>query len=136
MFNGLIYNYSTERLISIHSQVKGVPSNEAKVVFCSGNFWGRSIAAASASSDPSCYQGYGPFTPGFELVPYNDIPALEYALKDCQVVGFMVEPIQGEAGVIVPDQGYMSRVKEICTENNVLLICDEIQCGLGRYDYN
>lgn len=112
--------------------MKGVPDNEAKVIFCHNNFWGRSIAAASASSDPTCFQGYGPFTPGFLLVPFNDLTSLEYFLKDKTVVAFMVEPIQGEAGVIVPQEGYLSKVRELCTQNNVLLICDEIQCGLGR----
>ncbi|KAI6660513.1 Ornithine aminotransferase, mitochondrial [Oopsacas minuta] len=113
-------------------EVKGVPDNEAKVILCRGNFWGRSIAAASSSTDPSCFMGYGPFVPGFELIPFNDIPALEHALKDQHVVAFMVEPIQGEAGIIVPDKGYLSKARELCTKNNVLLICDEIQCGLGR----
>ncbi|GAA6076751.1 ornithine aminotransferase, mitochondrial, partial [Tachysurus ichikawai] len=83
-----------------------------------GNFWGRTLAAISSSTDPSSYEGFGPFMPGFELVPYNDIPALEKALQDPNVAAFMMEPIQGEAGVVVPDPGYLRKVRELCTKNN------------------
>ncbi|KAA0724813.1 Ornithine aminotransferase, mitochondrial [Triplophysa tibetana] len=98
--------------------VKGVPKYEAKIIFAMGNFWGRTMAAISSSTDPSSYDGFGPFMPGFHLVPYNDIPALEKALQDPHVAAFMVEPIQGEAGVIVPDAGYLTRVRELCTKHN------------------
>jgi ornithine--oxo-acid transaminase len=111
---------------------KGVPENKAKVIFAEGNFWGRTLAAISSSTDPSSYRGFGPYMPGFELVPYNDIPALEKALQDPHVAAFMVEPIQGEAGVVVPDEGYLSKVRALCTANNVLFIADEIQTGLAR----
>lgn len=111
---------------------KGVPENQAKVIFAIGNFWGRTMAAISSSTDPSSYKGFGPYMPGFELVPYNDIPALEKALQDKNVAAFMVEPIQGEAGVVVPDEGYLTRVRELCTRYNVLFIADEIQTGLAR----
>lgn len=111
---------------------KGVPENQAKIVFAEGNFWGRTLAAISASTDPSSYKGFGPYMPGFELVPYNNLPALEKALQDKNVAAFMVEPIQGEAGVVVPDEGYLSGVRELCTANNVLFIADEIQTGLAR----
>ncbi|KAI5606707.1 ornithine aminotransferase, mitochondrial, partial [Silurus asotus] len=112
--------------------VKGVPQNQAKIIFAEGNFWGRTLAAISSSTDPSSYEGFGPFMPGFELVPYNDVPALEKALQDPQVAAFMVEPIQGEAGVVVPDAGYLSKVRELCTKHNVLFIADEVQTGLAR----
>ncbi|XP_056626450.1 ornithine aminotransferase, mitochondrial [Triplophysa dalaica] len=112
--------------------VKGVPKYEAKIIFAMGNFWGRTMAAISSSTDPSSYDGFGPFMPGFHLVPYNDIPALEKALQDPHVAAFMVEPIQGEAGVIVPDAGYLTKVRELCTKHNVLLIADEVQTGLAR----
>ncbi|XP_067285642.1 ornithine aminotransferase, mitochondrial isoform X1 [Pseudorasbora parva] len=112
--------------------VKGVPKYEAKIVFAVGNFWGRTMAAISSSTDPSSYDGFGPFMPGFELVPYNDIPALEKALEDPNVAAFMVEPIQGEAGVVVPDAGYLTKVRELCTKHNVLFIADEVQTGLAR----
>ncbi|KAM9463077.1 ornithine aminotransferase, mitochondrial isoform 1-T2 [Clarias gariepinus] len=112
--------------------VKGVPRYQAKIVFAEGNFWGRTLAAISASTDPSSYDGFGPFMPGFELVPYNDIPALEKALQDPNVAAFMVEPIQGEAGVVIPDAGYLRKVRELCTKNNVLFIADEVQTGLAR----
>jgi len=113
-------------------KVKGIPKNKAKIIFVEGNFWGRTLAACSSSSDPDCYEDYGPFMPGFEIIPYNDLNALEIALKDDNVAGFMVEPIQGEAGVIVPDEGYLSKAYHLCKENNVLFIADEIQTGLGR----
>ncbi|KAM4623348.1 ornithine aminotransferase, mitochondrial [Polymixia lowei] len=112
--------------------VKGVPKNQAKIIFADGNFWGRTMAAISSSTDPSSYEGFGPFMPGFELVPYNDITALEKALQDPNVAAFMVEPIQGEAGVVVPDQGYLTKVRELCTKHNVLWIADEVQTGLAR----
>ncbi|XP_028990440.1 ornithine aminotransferase, mitochondrial [Betta splendens] len=112
--------------------VKGVPRNKAKIIFANGNFWGRTMAAISSSTDPSSYEGFGPYMPGFELVPYNDIPSLEKALQDPNVAAFMVEPIQGEAGVVVPDQGYLTRVRELCTKYNVLWIADEVQTGLAR----
>ncbi|XP_037400193.1 ornithine aminotransferase, mitochondrial [Pygocentrus nattereri] len=112
--------------------VKGIPKYQAKIIFAEGNFWGRTMAAISSSVDPSSYEGFGPFMPGFELVPYNDIPALEKALQDPNVAAFMVEPIQGEAGVVVPDPGYLTTVRELCTKYNVLFIADEVQTGLGR----
>ncbi len=111
---------------------KGVAENQAKIIFAEGNFWGRTLAAISSSNDPSSYKGFGPYMPGFELVPYNDIIALEKALQDKNVAAFMVEPIQGEAGVVVPDEGYLSKVRELCTTYNVLFIADEIQTGLAR----
>ncbi|XP_064817556.1 ornithine aminotransferase, mitochondrial-like isoform X3 [Oncorhynchus masou masou] len=112
--------------------VKGVPKNQAKIIFANGNFWGRTMAAISSSTDPSSYEGFGPFMPGFGLIPYNDIPALEKALQDPNVAAFMVEPIQGEAGVVVPDPGYLTAVRQLCTRNNVLFIADEVQTGLAR----
>lgn len=111
---------------------KGVPENQAKVIFAEGNFWGRTVAAISSSTDPSSYKGFGPFVPGFELVPYNDLAALEKALQDPNVAAFMVEPIQGEAGVVVPENGYLRGVRELCSRYNVLFIADEIQTGLAR----
>lgn len=113
-------------------KIKKVPSNQAKIIFCENNFWGRSIAAVSASTDPSAYENYGPFVPGFINIPYDNIEALENELKDPNVVAFMAEPIQGEAGVVVPSDGYLTKVRELCTKNNVLFIADEIQTGLGR----
>ncbi|MDD2792579.1 MAG: ornithine--oxo-acid transaminase [Sediminibacterium sp.] len=111
---------------------KGVPENKAKVIFAEGNFWGRTLAAISASTDPSSYKDFGPFMPGFDLVPYNNTVALEKAFQDPNVCAFMVEPIQGEAGVVVPDEGYLQKVRELCTKYNVLFIADEIQTGLAR----
>jgi ornithine--oxo-acid transaminase len=111
---------------------KGVPENKAKIIFAEGNFWGRTLAAISSSTDPSSYKGFGPYMPGFELVPYNNLPALEKALQDNNVAAFMVEPIQGEAGVVVPDQGYLQGVRNLCDQYNVLFIADEIQTGLCR----
>ncbi|BDQ11132.1 ornithine--oxo-acid transaminase [Sediminibacterium sp. TEGAF015] len=111
---------------------KGVPENKAKIIFAEGNFWGRTLAAISSSTDPSSYHQFGPFMPGFELVPYNDINALEKALQDANVAAFMVEPIQGEAGVVIPDEGYLTKVRALCTQYNVLFIADEIQTGLAR----
>lgn len=112
--------------------VKGIAENQAKIIFVEGNFWGRSIAAISASTDPSSYKGFGPFLPGFEIIPYNDIPALEKALQDPNVAAFMCEPIQGEAGVVVPEHGYLAKVRELCTKANVLWIADEVQTGIAR----
>lgn len=113
-------------------QVKGIPTNEAKIIFASDNFWGRSLAAISASTDPLSFEDYGPFMPGFSCVPYNDLHSLEEAIKDKNVCAFMVEPIQGEAGVVVPDEGYLKGVRDLCTKHNVLWIADEVQTGLGR----
>jgi ornithine--oxo-acid transaminase len=112
--------------------VKGVPEDRAKIVTCEGNFHGRTITIVSFSTDPSAKGGFGPFTPGFETVPYGDAEALETALADPDVVAFLVEPIQGEAGVIVPPEGYLRRARQLCDANRVLLIADEIQSGLGR----
>lgn len=111
---------------------KGVTENKAKIIFAEGNFWGRTMAAISSSTDPSSYKGFGPFMPGFELIPYNNLHALATALQDQNVAAFMVEPIQGEAGVVVPDEGYLAAVSKLCKENNVLFIADEIQTGLAR----
>ena len=113
-------------------EVKGVEQNKAKIIFAEGNFWGRTLAAVSSSTDPSSYTGFGPYMPGFEVIPYNDLKALETALQDPNVAGFMVEPIQGEAGVIVPDEGYLSGVAALCKKYNVLFIADEIQTGIAR----
>ncbi len=113
-------------------QVKGIADNQAKIIFASGNFWGRTLAAISSSTDPSSYDQFGPFMPGFEIVPYNDLPALEIALQDKNVAAFMFEPIQGEAGVVVPDEGYLTGIRNLCNEYNVLMIADEIQTGLAR----
>jgi len=111
---------------------KGIPENEAKIIFVKGNFWGRTLAAISSSDDPSSYKGFGPYMPGYNLIPYNDLNILEETLKDPNVCAFMVEPIQGEAGVIVPDKGYLRGVREICNRYNVLFIADEVQTGLAR----
>ena len=111
---------------------KGVEDNNAKVIFARNNFWGRTMAAISSSTDPSSYHQFGPYMPGFELVPFNDLVSLEKALQDPNVAAFMVEPIQGEAGVVVPDEGYLTAVRELCTQYNVLFIADEIQTGLAR----
>lgn len=111
---------------------KGIEENQARIVFAEGNFWGRTLAAISASTDPSSYKGFGPFMPGFDIVPYNDTEALEKALQNPNVAAFMVEPIQGEAGVVVPDEGYLKKVRDLCTKYQVLLIADEIQTGLAR----
>ena len=113
-------------------KVKGVPENKAKILFAENNFWGRTLAAVSSSTDPSAYNDYGPFIPGFEIVKYNDLEALEKALQDPNVAGFMVEPIQGEAGVVVPDEGYLKKAYELCKSKNVLFIADEVQTGISR----
>jgi len=113
-------------------KVKGIEANQAKIIFATGNFWGRTLAAISSSTDPSSYENFGPFMPGFELIAYNDLNALASALQDKNVAGFMFEPIQGEAGVVVPDEGYLTGVRNLCTQYNVLMIADEIQTGLAR----
>lgn len=113
-------------------EVKGIAPDRAKVVFVSGNFWGRSIAAISSSTDPSSRANFGPYLTGFEVVPYNNLAALEAAFRDKEVAAFMVEPIQGEAGVIVPDEGYLRGIRELCDRYNVLMIADEIQTGIAR----
>lgn len=112
--------------------VKGVKENEAKVIFAEGNFWGRTLAAISSSSDPSSYKGFGPYMPGYITVPYNDLAALEKEMQDKNVAAFMVEPIQGEAGVVVPHDGYLKGVRELCDKYKVLFIADEVQTGLCR----
>ncbi|CAL4176626.1 unnamed protein product, partial [Meganyctiphanes norvegica] len=111
---------------------KGIPENKAKIIFAKNNFWGRTLAAVSSSTDPTAFGDYGPFMPGFEMVPYNDLKSLEVACQDPTVAAFMVEPIQGEAGVVVPDDGYLKGIREICDRNNVLWIADEVQTGLAR----
>jgi ornithine--oxo-acid transaminase len=111
---------------------KGIPENEAKIIVCEDNFHGRTITVISMSTDPSSYKGFGPYTPGFIVVPYNNLKALEKALEDPNVAGFLVEPIQGEAGVFVPDEGYLKGAWELCKKKNVLFIADEVQTGLAR----
>jgi ornithine--oxo-acid transaminase len=111
---------------------KGIPENQAKIIFAKGNFWGRTLAAISSSDDPVSYKGFGPYMPGYELIPYNDLQALEQKLQDPTVAAFMVEPIQGEAGVVVPDEGYLAGVRALCSQHNVLFIADEVQTGIGR----
>ncbi len=113
-------------------EIKGVPENQARIIFASGNFWGRTLAAISSSTDPESKVGFGPYMPGYDIIPYNDITALEKALQDPNVAGFMVEPIQGEAGVVVPDEGYLTRVRELCSQHRVLFIADEVQTGIAR----
>lgn len=113
--------------------VKKVADNQATVLFVEGNFWGRTMAAISSSSDPSSYAGFGPYMPGFKLIPYNDLNRLEEEFKaNPNIAAFMFEPIQGEAGVVVPDEGYLSGVRALCTKYNVLMIADEVQTGLCR----
>ena len=111
---------------------KGIEKNKARIIFAKGNFWGRTLAAISSSDDPSSYEGFGPFMPGYDLIPYNDLEALETELKDFNVCAFMVEPIQGEAGVVVPDEGYLAGVRKLCNKYNVLFIADEVQTGIAR----
>jgi ornithine--oxo-acid transaminase len=113
-------------------RVKGVPENKAKVIFVEGNFWGRTLAAISSSTDPSSYKDFGPFMPGYEIIPYNDLPALEKALQDPHVAAFMFEPIQGEAGVVVPDDDYIPGARALCTKYRALMIADEVQTGIAR----
>ena len=113
-------------------EVKKVPNNCAKIIFVEGNFWGRTLGAISSSTDSSSTNGFGPFMPGYEIIPYNDLAALKDSLKDQNVVAFMVEPIQGEAGVVVPDDDYLKKAYDLCKESNVLFIADEVQTGIGR----
>uniref|UniRef100_A0A7R9W746 Ornithine aminotransferase n=1 Tax=Pseudictyota dubia TaxID=2749911 RepID=A0A7R9W746_9STRA len=114
--------------------VKGIPENQARVIFAGNNFWGRTLAAISSSNDPTAYTGFGPYMPGFSSVRYNNVAELEaeFERDGANIAAFMVEPIQGEAGVVVPDAGYMTEVKELCEKHKVLLIADEVQTGLGR----
>jgi ornithine--oxo-acid transaminase len=111
---------------------KGIKQNNAKIIACEGNFHGRTISIVSMSTDPDARNDYGPFTPGFIIIPYNDLKALENALKDPDVAGFLVEPIQGEAGVFVPDEGYLKKAYDLCKSKNVLFIADEVQTGIAR----
>lgn len=111
---------------------KGIPENEAKIIVCENNFHGRTITVVSMSTDPDARGGFGPYTPGFVTIPYNDIPALEKELQDPNVAGFLVEPIQGEAGVYVPEDGYLKKAYDLCKKNNVLFIADEVQTGIAR----
>ncbi len=111
---------------------KGIPENEAKIIVCEGNFHGRTITIISMSTDPDSYKGFGPYTPGFVKIPYNDLPALEKALEDPNVAAFLVEPIQGEAGVYVPEDGYVKKAYDMCKKKNVLFIADEVQTGIAR----
>lgn len=113
-------------------EVKGVPDGRARIVFADNNFWGRTLAAVSSSSDPDTFTHFGPYMPGFDRIPYNDLDALEAAISDPDTAAFMVEPIQGEAGVIIPDAGYLQGVRALCSKYHVLFIADEIQTGLGR----
>lgn len=111
---------------------KGIPEHEAKIIICEGNFHGRTITVISMSTDPDARGGFGPYTPGFITIPYNDLNALAEALKQPNVAGFLVEPIQGEAGVFVPDEGYIAKAYEMCKAENVLFIADEVQTGIAR----
>ncbi len=111
---------------------KRIPENQAKIIVCENNFHGRTITIVSMSTDPDSYRGFGPFTPGFIKIPYNNIPSLKKALEDPNVAGFLVEPIQGEAGVFVPDEGYLKESYDLCKEKNVLFIADEVQTGIAR----
>ena len=113
-------------------EVKKVTDDSAKIIFVEGNFWGRTLGAISSSTDPSSTNGFGPFMPGYEIIPYNDIESLKDSLEDQNVVAFMVEPIQGEAGVVVPDEDYLKKAYDLCKESNVLFIADEVQTGIGR----
>jgi ornithine--oxo-acid transaminase len=113
-------------------RVKGIPDNQAKIVFVEGNFHGRTISAISASTDPDSYGGFGPYVPGYVIVPFNDLAALDQALSDPHVAGFVFEPIQGEAGVLVPSDGYLTEVRNLCSKHHVLMIADEVQTGLAR----
>jgi len=111
---------------------KGIKEYNAKIIACAGNFHGRTITVISMSTDPDARNDYGPYTPGFIIIPYNDLKALEEALQDPDVAGFLVEPIQGEAGVVVPDEGYLRKSYDMCKTKNVLFIADEVQTGIGR----
>jgi len=112
--------------------VKGIPENKAKIIVCANNFHGRTLNVISFSTDPSSRTDFGPFMPGYEVIPYNNLPALEKALQDKNVAGFLLEPIQGEAGVVVPDEGYLAKARQYCEDAQVLFIADEIQTGLAR----
>lgn len=112
--------------------VKGIPENKAKIIVCADNFHGRTLNVVSFSTDPVARKDFGPYMPGYEVIPFNNLPALEKALQDPNVAGFMLEPIQGEAGVVVPDEGYLSKVRQYCIDAGVLMIADEIQTGLSR----
>ena len=113
-------------------EVKGIPENQAKIICCDGNFHGRTITIISMSNDPDSFGGFGPFTPGFIRVPYNDVDALAKALEEENVAGFLLEPIQGEAGVYVPEDGYLKKAYDLCKAKNVLFIADEVQTGIAR----
>ena len=113
-------------------EVKKIPKDSAKIIFVEGNFWGRTLGAISSSTDPTSTNGFGPFMPGYEIIPYNNLDSLREALKDPNVAAFMVEPIQGEAGVVVPDENYLRNAYEMCKDSNVLFIADEVQTGIGR----
>ncbi|MCO4820344.1 MAG: ornithine--oxo-acid transaminase [Bacteroidetes bacterium] len=113
-------------------EVKKLPEGQAKIIVVTENFHGRTLGVVSFSNDPDSYDGYGPFLPGFELIPYNDLSAMEQAIKQPNVAGVMIEPIQGEAGVIVPDEGYLESISKWCKESNVLFIADEVQTGIAR----
>ena len=114
-------------------EIKKIPENQAVILFAESNFWGRTLAAVSSSTDPDSYTNYGPYMPGFKLIPYNNLQALENELSaNPNIAAFMVEPIQGEAGVVVPDDGYLAGVRKLCTHYNVLFIADEVQTGIGR----
>ncbi|UCG28970.1 MAG: ornithine--oxo-acid transaminase [Bacteroidales bacterium] len=113
-------------------KVKGIPDNQAKIIVCEGNFHGRTISIISMSTDPVARNEYGPYTPGFVIIPYNNLEALEKELKDPYIAGFLVEPVQGEAGVNVPDEGYLEKAYDLCKRNNVLFMADEVQTGIAR----
>ncbi len=111
---------------------KGIPADQAKIIVCENNFHGRTITIVSMSTDPDAKKGFGPYTPGFIVIPYNDLDALAKALEDPNIAGFLVEPIQGEAGVMVPDEGYLTKAHQMCKDKNVLFIADEVQTGIAR----
>src|SRR5690606_28470831 len=114
-------------------EVKGIPTGKARIIVCGANFHGRTLNVISFSTDPSSRNNFGPFMPGYDIIPYNDIKALQNALQNAdEIAGFLLEPIQGEAGVVVPDEGYLSQAANLCREANVLFIADEIQTGLAR----
>ena len=111
---------------------KGIPEDQARIIFVESNFHGRTLGVISASTDPDSTGGFGPFMPGYEVIPYNDLEAVEHALAQPNVAGIIVEPIQGEAGVFVPDEGYLAGIRKLCSQNNVLFIADEVQTGIAR----
>lgn len=113
-------------------RVKGIPQDKAIIVFVGGNFWGRTLGAISSSTDPSSTKDFGPFMPGYQIIPYSDLEALDKALQNPHVAGFMLEPIQGEAGVVVPHEGYLASAKALCEKYHVLFMADEVQTGLCR----